>query len=439
MATKAQSAPPKVPDPSRPIRVGILGFGTVGSAAFRMLQENKQQIYRRVGASIEVVRVGIRDAGKSRTAPSELFTTDLESIVDDPSIDVILELMGGVKPAGALVERALQKGKHVVTANKELLAKQGTRLVHLAAQLGHDLHFEAAVGGGIPLIQPIKHQLAGNDLIKLMGILNGTTNYILTRMQEEGQELEAALAEAQEKGYAEADPTSDVEGFDAQYKLAILSSIAFGQEVPPDSVYREGIRMVKQKDIQYAGLLGYRIKSLGIVQAVSEGVLARVHPTLLPESHPLSNVNDVYNAVWFTGDFVGDVMFSGRGAGGNPTSSAVIGDLIDVCRNIRLGGSGNLMPYGPPIRALPIDQLVTAYYIRMVVQDRPKALGCIATVFGNCGISLAAMEMRTLDGRLGEIVFMTHPAQEGAFVRSLKALRNLHIVEQIASWIRVEA
>lgn len=403
-----------------------------------MLRENQTQIYKRVGTSIEVARIGIKHSEKPRSAPKELFTTDLVSIVDDPGIDVILELMGGVAPAGDLIERALKSGKHVITANKELLAKQGPRLVHLAATLGRDLHFEAAVGGGIPLIQPIKHQLAGNDLVKLMGILNGTTNYILTRMQEDGVELDVALKEAQAKGYAEADPTADVDGHDAQYKLAILSSIAFGQEVSPDGVYREGLKMVKQKDIHFADVLGYRTKLLGIVEAMSEGVLARVHPTLILKEHPLATVNDVYNAVWFTGDFVGDVMFSGRGAGGNPTGSAVIGDLIDVCRNIRLGGSGNLIPYGPPVRALPIEQLTSRYYLRMVVQDRPKALGCIATVFGNCGISLAAMEMRTLPHGLGEIVFLTHPALEASFARALKALRNIHIVQSLASWLRVE-
>ncbi|MBI5705730.1 MAG: homoserine dehydrogenase [Armatimonadetes bacterium] len=425
-------------DPSQPIRIGFLGFGTVGSATFRMLGENAAQITRKVGTTIEVSKIGVRDMAKERIADRKLFTDNLLSVVEDPTIDVVLELMGGVDPAGELVETALQSGKHVVTANKELLAKRGSRLVHLAATLGRDLHFEAAVGGGIPLIQPIKHQLAGNDLIKLMGILNGTTNYVLTRMSKEGADLDTAVREAQAKGYAEADPSSDIDGYDAQYKLAILSSIAFGQEVPPEGVHREGLGMIKPKDIHFADVLGYTIKPLGIVEALPEGILARVHPTLLPKTHPLANVNDVYNAVWFTGDFVGDVMFSGRGAGGNPTGSAVIGDLIDVCRNIRLGGSGNTIPYGPPIRALPIERLTCSYYIRMVVQDRPKALGCIATVFGNCGISLGAMEMRTLDGRLGEIVFLTHPALEESFLRSLKALRNLHIVEQIASWFRVE-
>ncbi len=427
-----------VRDPSEPIRVGMLGFGTVGAAAYRMLVENRALICRRIGTSIEVAGIGVRDPEKERQAPRELFTTDLRSIVDDPSVDVVLELMGGVSPAGELVERALRCGKHVVTANKELLAKQGSRLVHLAATLGRDLHFEAAVGGGIPLIQPIKHQLAGNDLVKLMGILNGTTNYVLTRMTEDGCDFEDALSEAQKSGFAEADPANDVDGFDTQYKLAILSSIAFAQEVSPEGVHREGIRGVRQKDIHFADVLGYRIKPLGIVEALPEGILARVHPTLVPKEHPLASVSGVYNAVWFTGDFVGDVMFSGRGAGGNPTGSAVIGDLIDVCRNMRLGGAGNLVPYGPPIRALPIEQLTTRYYVRLIVQDRPKALGCIATVFGNCGISLAAMEMRTLDDRLGEIVFLTHPAQESALLRSLKALRNIHIVELIASWFRVE-
>jgi homoserine dehydrogenase len=346
-----------------------------------------------------------------------------------------------VSPAGELIERALQTGKHVVTANKELLAKRGPELLSLAAEHGLDLHFEAAVGGGIPLIQPLKHQLAGNDVLKMMGILNGTTNYILTKMSAEGSSLEQALAEAQQQGYAEADPTSDVEGFDAQYKLAILSSIAFGKIVPPESVYREGIRAVAAQDIQFAQVLGYRIKLVGIVEAhENDALLARVHPTLIPIDHPLANVNDVYNAVWIRGDFVGDVMFSGRGAGGDPTGSAVVGDLIDVCRNIRLGGAGNTVAWEAGGTFLPIGDLITRFYLRMIVEDRPKVLGAIAAVFGDFDVSLAAMEMRVLDpvANRGELVFLTHPCRERDFRQALARLENSAEVAQINNWIRVE-
>lgn len=436
MSTNAPSSDCPLPT----VKVGMLGFGVVGTGAYRMLAENREAIKQRTGVQIEIVKIGIKNPKKRREIKVDCLTTDLESVVDDPEVAVVLELMGGVEPAGALIERALRNGKHVVTANKELLAKHGPKLVHLAAQLGLDLHFEAAVGGGIPLIQPMKHQLAGNQVLKLMGIVNGTTNYILSKMASEGAEFSDALAAAQAKGYAEADPTSDVEGFDAQYKLAILSSIAFNGMVPPEGVYREGIANVQKRDMQYAEMLGYVVKLLAIVERLSEGrILARVHPTFLSKEHPLAQVNGVYNAVWLKGDFVGDVMFSGRGAGARPTGSAVVGDLIDVCRNIRLGGTGNVVHYDEKIDAAPIQELRSGYYIRMVIMDRPKALGCIATVFGNCNVSISALEARSLGDRdLGELVVLVHPCLEAEFLRALKALRNIHIVANIANWMRVE-
>lgn len=428
-------------DPSKPIRIGLLGFGTVGSGAYRMLQDNRDAITRKVGRPLEVMRIGIRDLEKPRSLPPSMFTRDLDSILDDPEIDVILELIGGIDPAARLVEQALLKGKNVVTANKELIAKHGSRLVHMAKARGLDLHFEAAVGGGIPLVQPLKHQLAGNDVLKLMGILNGTTNYILTRMTQEGAELEEVLADAQKLGYAEADPTNDVDGFDAVYKLAILASICFGRQVPVEGVHREGIRGISKLDIKYAEALGYRIKLLGIVEPADGGaILARVHPTLIPANHPLASVNDVYNAVWIDGDFVGDVMLSGRGAGSDPTASAVIGDLIDVGRNIVAGGPGSAIPYDEGMETVPIERLETAYYVRMNVVDRPKVLGTIAGVFGEHDVSLAAMEMRVVDEakEIGEIVFLTHKCRESSLRHALEALRKSEAVREICSWIRVE-
>ena len=391
--------------PARTLRVALLGFGTVGSGAYQMLQDNREAIARKIGFGVEVVKIGIRDAGKSRDLPADMFTTDLERIVDDPSIDVVLELMGGVEPAGSLVERALRNGKNVVTANKELMAKHGSRLVHLARDRGLDLHYEAAVGGGIPLVQPLKHQLAGNAILQMMGILNGTTNYILTAMQMDGADFGDVLAEAQAKGYAEADPTNDVDGFDTAYKISILASIAFGKQVPVEAIHREGIRSITDIDMKYAEVLGYRIKLLGIVDAPSdEKVRVRVHPTLIAKDHPLASVNGVYNALWLRGDFVGDVMFSGRGAGSAPTASAVIGDLIDVGRNMAVGGQGSAIPYGVGIETEVIDSLVTGYYVRLIVRDQPFVLGSIATiVFGrtHANVSIAAMEMKTLEGGTG--------------------------------------
>jgi homoserine dehydrogenase len=426
---------------SKTLKIGFLGFGTVGTGAFRMLQDNRDAILRKTGMPCEVVKIGVRSLDKARIAPPELFTDNLESVVDHSEIDVVLELIGGTEPAARLVERALQNGKSVVTANKELMAKEGSRLVHLARSLGLDLHYEAAVGGGIPLVQPLKHQLAGNDVLKMMGILNGTTNYILTKMAFEAAEFETVLKEAQAHGYAEADPTNDVDGFDSAFKIGILGSIAFGKQIPVEGIYREGIRRVSRSDMQYADLLGFRIKLLGIVEPVGhDTVLARVHPTLLPKDHPLASVNDVYNALWVHGDFVGDVMFSGRGAGSDPTASAVIGDLIDVGRNMVARGPGSAIPYGTGIHTAPIETLRTAYYIRLEVSDRPRVLGMIASTFGDKDVSLAAMEMRVKDAEkgLGEIVILTHQCLERDLRQALSTIEQIGIVESIPNWIRVE-
>lgn len=440
METLTQSASKESAE-GQTIRVAMLGFGTVGTGAYRMLCDNRESITKKIGAPVEVARIGIRDASKPRLAPSDLFSTDLQSIVDDPSIDVVLELIGGLDPAGSLVERALRNGKHVVTANKELLAKHGAPLIRLAAEKGLDLHFEAAVGGGIPLIQPLKHQLSGNAVLHMRGILNGTTNVILTRMAKDKAPFDEVLKEAQALGYAETDPTSDVDGFDAQYKLSILASIAFGKEVAPDDVFREGIRGLTEADFAYAATLGYTIKLLAGVDALEDGsILAHVHPTLVPNGHPLASVNDVYNALWLRGDFVGDLMFSGRGAGSDPTGSAVVGDLIDVCRNIRLGGAGNTVPWEARAKVRSIDDLETAFYVRIVVPDRPMVLGDIATIFGRRNVSLSAMEMKVIDReeKLGEIALLSHVCRERDFRQALKELESSESVKRIASWIRVE-
>jgi homoserine dehydrogenase len=424
---------------SRTLRIGMLGFGTVGSGAYRMLHQNRAAIARKSGLAMEIVRVGVRDLTKPRKIDHELLTTDLRSIVDDPTIDVVLELIGGVDPAGDLVERALANGKSVVTANKELMAKHGSRLVHLAKKRRLDLHYEAAVGGGIPLIQPLKHQLAGNDVLKMMGILNGTTNYILTAMQERGADFAEVLAEAQAQGYAEADPTNDVDGFDTAYKISILASIAFGKQVPIEAVYREGIRGVAEADMHYAEVLGYRIKLLGIADAVEpDCVRARVHPAMLLKAHPLANVSGVYNALWLHGDFVGDVMFSGRGAGSDATASAVIGDLVDIGRNMAIDGPGSALPYDTGMRTEPIESLVTRFYVRLKVKDQPKVLGQIAMRLGDQDISLSEMEMRSLEPGAGEIVFLTHAGREDRFQAAIAGLAQAGVVEAVRTVIRVE-
>ncbi|MDX2066455.1 MAG: homoserine dehydrogenase [Fimbriimonadaceae bacterium] len=412
------------------LRVGLLGYGTVGQGAYRMLTENREAITRKVGFPVEIVRIGIRDADKARNLPAEMFTTELDTLIADPSIQVIVEVMGGVEPAGRLVEAAIRAGKSVVTANKELMAKQGSRLVHLAKSAKLDLHYEAAVGGGIPLVQPLKHQLAGNDVLQMMGILNGTTNYILTAMQDTGADFADALADAQRLGYAEADPTNDVDGFDTAYKISILASIAFGKQVPMEAVSRVGIRSVTAADMAYADTLGYRIKLLGVADAVpgpageTERVRTRVHPALVPKAHPLASVAGVYNALWLHGDFVGDLMFSGRGAGSDPTASAVVGDLIDVGRNLAVGGPGSALPYDDGMATEPMETLRSRHYLRMQVEDRPRVLGQLALLFGEANVSISAMEMRTLGPGRGEIVFLSDIALESDFRAALSGVRR---------------
>ena len=405
-----------------------------------MLQANRAAIEAKAGMSIEIARIGIRDPYKPRSAPGDLFTTDLYSIVRDPSIDVVLELIGGTEPAGELIDAAIRQGKHVITANKELLAKDGDRLIALATERGLDLHFEAAVGGGIPLIQVLKHQLAGNQVLKMMGILNGTTNFILTKMSREGSGFAEVLAEAQAHGYAEADPTNDVDGFDARYKLAILSSIAFGGSVQPADVYCQGISRVESRDIELAHFFGCEIKLLAIAEQVGSSVIARVHPTFVPNEHPLASVNGADNALWLRGDFVGDLMLRGRGAGADATASAVVGDLIDVARNIRLGGCANATVPSQPAELAPVEHAQSRFYLRVIVDDKPSVLGSLATVLGHHGVSLAAMEMQVLvDGELGEIVFMTHPCAQGDFLAAVGVISSLQIVRKVANWFHVES
>ncbi len=404
-----------------------------------MLSENSDEIIRKVGVPFEVTKIGVRDPQKVRPVNGDLITTDLQSIIDDPEIEVILELMGGEDTAADCIESALRKGKHVVTANKELIAKQGSRLITLAQEVGKDLHFEAAVGGGIPIVQPLKHQLAGNDIVKMMGILNGTTNFILTKMHQENADFSEVLQEAQDLGYAEADPTSDVEGFDTKYKIGILAAIAFGRQVPLENIHTEGITKISDRDMHYAGVFGYRIKLLGICEEIEpDKILVRVHPTLVPKDHPVSKVEDVYNALWIHGDFVGDLMFTGRGAGSDPTASAVVGDLIDCGRDMMAKGTGSAIPFGVGMQCASISDLNTRYFIRLIVTDKPNTLGQIASTFGDSGVGLAAMEMRTLEADQGEIAFLTHECKESDFVSALKNVEGLEVVNSVENWLRVE-
>ena len=420
------------------MRVGVLGCGNVGGALVQLLAQDADAIAERTGLRLEVTRVAVRSTSRERSVqvPEGCLTTDAESVVTDPDVDVIVEVIGGIEPARSLILEALKSGKPVVTANKELLANVGAELVDAAAGAGVDLLYEASVGGGIPLIRPLRESLAGERLTRVMGIVNGTTNYILTRMSEAGASYSDALAEAQTLGYAERDPTADVEGFDAAAKCAILASIAFGSKVVAGDVYREGISGITSADIAYAERLGYVIKLLAIAEQVEGEIAVRVHPAMIQKTHPLASVRESFNAVFIEGEAVGELMLYGRGAGGMPTASAVLGDLIDAAHNLRSGGSGRASAPGrAALRS--IDELRSQYYLNLEVADRTGVLAAVATVFGEHGVSIRSMEQDDEEGGEARLVFITHTARERDVQATLHGLRELEAVHQIGSLLRV--
>jgi homoserine dehydrogenase len=364
-----------------------------------------------------------------------VVTTDAHSVVTDPEIDLVVEAIGGIEPARELIATALKGGKPVVTANKELLANVGAELFEAAATAGVDLLFEASVGGGIPLIRPLRESLAGERITRLMGIVNGTTNYILTRMTEAGASYSDALAEAQSLGFAERDPTADVEGFDAGAKAAILATIAFGQKVVAGDVYREGISGVTAADIAFAARMGYVVKLLAIAERVGEEIAVRAHPTMLPTTHPLASVRESFNAVFIEGEAVGELMLYGRGAGGMPTASAVLGDLIDASHNLRSGGSGRTTPMG---RATihPVDEICSQYYLSLEVADRPGVARDVFGVTADHDVSIVSMEQEGL-GDEARLVLITHKVPERAIQATLADLRELDAVDRIGTLLRV--
>jgi homoserine dehydrogenase len=423
------------------IHIGFLGLGNVGCGAYRALEENRAAIERKVGARLEVKKICVLHPDKPRpiAVDRSLLTTDPAEVIDDPEIDIVAELIGGIEPARTYIERAIRQNKHIVTANKELIAKQGHELLVEAAERRLDFGFEGSVAGGIPIIQAMKISLAANKVHELMGIVNGTTNYILTRMAADNLDFATALAEAQEKGYAEADPTDDVDGFDAAYKLSILASIAFQSRVDLADVYHEGIRKVDHADIAYARELGYVIKLVAVAKELDGVMELRVHPAMLPSDHPLASVNDVFNAIWVRGNAVGEVMFYGRGAGSMPTGSAVAADLMEAARNIRFGSTGRISCTcfdDKPTRDL--NTVETNYYIRMQASDRPNALASIAHVFGDFEVSIESVLQKRGTGEEAEIVWVTHRTPEGNVRRALDAIGQLPVIREISNWIRVE-
>ena len=424
-------------EPSNRVRIGLLGCGNVGGALVQLLTGGADDVARRTGLRFEVARVAVRNVARERSVelPPGCLTHDADAVVADPDVDVVVELIGGIEPARRLVLAALKHGKPVVTANKELLANVGAELFEAAATAGVDLLYEAAVAGGIPLIRPLRESLAGERITRVMGIVNGTTNYILTRMTEEGASYGEALSEAQSLGYAERDPTADVEGYDAGAKAAILASIAFGTTVVAGDVYREGISGVTPADIDVATRLGYVVKLLAIAEQVDGDVAVRVHPAMIPTTHPLASVRDSFNAVFIEGEAVGELMLYGRGAGGMPTASAVLGDLVDAAHNLRTRSSGRTGTLRAG-RFRPIDELSSQYYLNLDVVDRPGVLAAVAHVFGEHGVSIRSMEQEGL-GDEARLVFITHRALERDVQATLHGLRHLDAVKRIGSLLRV--
>lgn len=423
------------------INIGIIGFGTVGAGAVAILTENSASIQRKVGSALRIKKIADLDITTPRPVSIDpsILTTNVDEIINDPEIDIVVETIGGVRPAGSFIRRSLESGKHVVTANKELLAKEGSSLLPLAAELKRDLMFEASVGGGIPIIRPLKSCLAGNEILEVKGIVNGTTNYILTRMAAEGLNFADVLPEAQAKGYAEANPTADVEGHDAAYKISILASIAFTSRVDVTKVYSEGITRISSEDMQYADALGYVIKLLAIAQRIDGAMLVRVHPTFIPKSHPLANVNDVFNGIFVRGSAVGEVMFYGRGAGSMAAGSAVVGDVIDIARNINFEATSRVSCTCYDQRAmLSMDSVRCKNYIRVRTEDKPKVLASMATAFGDNDVSIESVLQKVLPDSTAEVVWLTHEADEPNTRRAVESIRALPVVKEVSSWIRVE-
>ncbi|TMB96999.1 MAG: homoserine dehydrogenase [Chloroflexi bacterium] len=427
----------------RPSQVGIvlLGLGVVGGGVARSLLEKSESFAQRVGVPLVLRKALVRDRLRPRSVSLDptLITTDPEEALATDS-DIVVEVIGGERPAYELIREGLKRGRYVVTANKEVMAKHGPELLAAAGDAGTDILYEASVGGGIPIVSPLKRDLSANDISSLRAIINGTTNYILTRMSREGADFGSALAQAQALGYAEAQPDNDVEGHDAVYKLAILASLAFHTRVQPEDVYREGITRLSPRDFRYAAELGYAIKLLAVARRSEAGVQARVHPALVASEELLARVDGVLNAVQVEGDLTGRVLFQGAGAGALPTTSAVMADVLDAARHIAEGSRPSAWRYTADVTIQPIAEIISRYYIRLEVEDRPGVLAGFARCFGDNGVSIASVIQKESDeqAQTTEIVVMTHASKEAAVQASLAAMEEARAVRQVGNVIRVE-
>jgi homoserine dehydrogenase len=429
------------------IRIGLLGIGVIGSGVARNLQDREESYAQQTGLRLKLHRVLERERWKAEGAGVDpnILTDDPPTVLDDKTIDVVIELLGGEHPAYDFIKEALLSGRHVVTANKEVMAKHGPELLAIANERGVEILFEASVASGTPVIAPLRRDLVANEITSIRAIINGTTNFILTRMSKDGMEFEDALRQAQELGYAEPDPTNDVEGFDSTYKLAILASLAFHTSVHPDQIYREGITALSGRDFRYAAELGYAIKLLALARRDKDGVEARVHPALVPREELLANVDGVVNAIQVEGDLVGRVLFQGPGAGPQPTSSAIIANVIDAAQSIaaaRAGHSADRLAWRPTSALLvkPVAELTTRYYLRVEVADQPGVLGQIARSFGEHQVSIASVIQKETDeaAQTAELVVMTHLAREEDVQSTMKEVAELPVVRRIGGLLRVE-
>jgi homoserine dehydrogenase len=420
------------------VRIGVIGHGTVGAAFVKLVKQQSDTIAARSGVRLEIARVAVRNtATHAGSLVADVLTQDADFVVSDPTVDLVVELMGGIDEARALILKALASGKPVVTANKALIATHGAELFAAADKSGIDLLFEAAVCGGIPLIRPLRESLRGEPIRRVLGIVNGTTNYILTKMSEDGASYADALAGAQQLGYAEADPTADVEGLDAAAKISIIASIAFGANVVAGDVYSEGITKITAADIAIAHRLGYAVKLLAIaeLEKSSGSVSVRVHPAMVPHHHPLASVRDAFNAVVVDGEASGSLMFYGRGAGGDPTASSVLGDVIDAAINLNKGAHATLGVL-TKAKLLPMAQTSCEYLIPLEVADKPGVLHAVTGIFANNNVSIRAAEQDGI-GSGARLVFLTHMANEAAVQACIAQLRNLDVVMHVGALLRV--
>ena len=421
------------------IKAALLGAGTVGGGVYKLIEKRKSEMPSKIQAEFTITKVLVKNLNKKREGiPDEVLTDDWQGILDDPEISIVIELIGGIEPARTYILEALKAGKNVVTANKDLLAEHGKELMDAAEEYHKDLYFEAAVGGGIPIIRPLKECLAGNNITEVMGIVNGTTNYILTKMTQEGMDFGEALKQAQELGFAEADPTADVEGLDAGRKMAILASIAFHSRVTFDDVEIKGISSITARDIKYAGEFGYVLKLLGVARNVNDKIEVSVSPVMIPEQHPLAKVNDSFNAVFVHGDAVDDAMFQGRGAGEFPTASAVVGDVIATARNMQYDCCGRIgCSCYKNLPMQPVGDSRHRYFLRFLVEDRTGILAGVAGVLGNNGVSISQVIQKPAVDGVAELVVITDKVETRHLQDALVIFGEMSMIREVASVIRV--